>query len=136
MAWDSTKTRQERGYGAEHDRMRKQVLAEEPLCRICLAAGRVSASKIADHILCKAEGGGDERENYQGLCRSCSDAKTAAESARAQGRRAPRRIATVGLDGWPIEAENGGNQGLFGRSEARSRGSREGGGSKVGGRRR
>lgn len=104
MAWDRTKTRQERGYGADHDRMRKRVLAEEPLCRICLAEDRVTASTVADHIVPKAEGGTDERENYQGACKPCHDIKTAEEAARAQGRRAPKRTAVVGLDGWP---ENG-----------------------------
>ena len=100
MGW-SNKTRQERGYGADHDRMRKLVLAEEPLCRECLKRDMVSATTIADHVVPKAEGGTDDRENYQGLCKPCSDAKTAEEAARAQGRRAPRKIARVGLDGWP-----------------------------------
>lgn len=99
--WDRTKTRQERGYGAAHDRMRKRVLEEEPLCRICLAAGRVTATSIADHILSKAKGGGDERGNYQGVCGDCHDIKTAEEAAQAQGHRPPRRIVATGLDGWP-----------------------------------
>jgi len=30
------------------------------------------ASTIADHIRPKAEGGTDERDNYQGLCSACS----------------------------------------------------------------
>ena len=70
--------------------MRRIVLAEEPLCRMCLAADppRFTPSTIADHIKPKAEGGTDDRENYQGACQSCSKAKTARESARA--RRRPR----------------------------------------------
>ena len=63
------------------------MLAEEPLCRVCLAEGRVSASVIVDHIVSLEEGGSDERVNKQGLCKSCSDAKTAEEAAR--GRRNP-----------------------------------------------
>jgi 5-methylcytosine-specific restriction protein A len=102
--WSSTtKSRQERGYGRDHERMRKIVLAEEPLCRICLAMDppRHTPSTIADHIVPKAEGGTDERENYQGACGPCHDAKTHEESARAQGRNPPRQRIEIGTDGWP-----------------------------------
>lgn len=84
--WDKRKTRQQRGYGREHDAMRKRVLIEEPLCRECTKAGRVEATTVADHIKPKAEGGTDDRDNYQGLCRPCSTAKTARESGRARRR--------------------------------------------------
>lgn len=103
MAWAKT-SRQSRGYGAEHERMRRIVLAEEPLCYMCLAEGRVSASTVAEHKLCKAEGGTDDRENYGGACKPCADRKTAEEAARAQGRRAPKRTVAVGLDGWPEDS--------------------------------
>lgn len=85
--WDRRKSRQARGYGRDHELIRAQVLREEPLCRICTAAGRVSATVIADHIVPLAEGGGTGRTNYQGLCRDCHTAKTAAEAARARARR-------------------------------------------------
>lgn len=87
--WDKRKTRQQRGYGREHDAMRKRVLDEEPLCRECSKAGRVEAACIADHIKPKTEGGTDDRENYQGLCYCCHKTKTAAESARARRCRRP-----------------------------------------------
>lgn len=86
-SWTTTrKSRQARGYGRAHELMRAQVLREEPLCRACLAAGRVAATEIADHIIPKAEGGTDDRSNYQGLCKPCHKAKTAQESARARAR--------------------------------------------------
>ncbi|NML88745.1 HNH endonuclease [Sphingobium sp. TB-6] len=93
-AWASTrKSRQERGYGREHERMRAIVLREEPLCRPCQKQGRVTASAIADHIKPLSEGGTGDRDNYQGICKPCHDAKTAEESARARGITArPRRI--------------------------------------------
>lgn len=86
--WDRRKSRHERGYGREHDTMRRVVLAEEPLCRLCRAKEppQFTPATIADHIRPKAEGGTDERENYQGLCDRCSKAKTARESARARRR--------------------------------------------------
>lgn len=87
--WERRKSRHERGYGREHEAMRRIVLAEEPLCRLCLAMEppRYTPSTIADHIVNKAEGGSDDRENYQGACASCSTAKTARESARGRRRR-------------------------------------------------
>lgn len=87
--WDRRASRQQRGYGRAHELMRERVLAEEPLCRACLARDRVTPATVADHILAKAEGGSDERENYQGLCDPCSKAKTAREAAR--GRRRARQ---------------------------------------------
>lgn len=41
---------------------------------------------VADHIRNRAEGGGNDRENYQGLCDRHSKAKTAREAARARRR--------------------------------------------------
>lgn len=99
--WRHKGTRQERGYGRDHELMRKRVLDEEPFCRLCTEAGRTSLATIADHIIPKAEGGTDNRENYQGLCKPCSDAKTAEEAARAQGRAPPRKRVAIGVDGWP-----------------------------------
>lgn len=104
--WSSTtKSRHERGYGRAHVKMRAIVLQEEPLCRMCLAMDppRYTPSRIADHIKPKAEGGTDERDNYQGACEPCHDAKTAEEAARAQGRNAPRKRVEIGADGWPKE---------------------------------
>lgn len=101
-AWASTrKSRHERGYGREHDIMREIVLREEPLCRMCLAQGRVSASTIADHIIPLSEGGTGERNNYQGLDADCHRKKTAEEASRARGVKAPRHRRDIGPDGWP-----------------------------------
>ena len=82
----SRETRQARGYGREHDAMRARVLREEPLCRMCAAEGRVSATAIADHIVPKAEGGTDDRTNYQGACDPCHRRKTAQEAQRGRAR--------------------------------------------------
>ncbi|HEX7852312.1 MAG TPA: HNH endonuclease [Sphingobium sp.] len=84
------KSRQQRGYGREHERMRDRVLAEEPYCRECLRLGisPPALTTVADHIRNQAEGGGADRSNYQGLCTPHSMTKTARESAR--GRRRAR----------------------------------------------
>jgi 5-methylcytosine-specific restriction protein A len=87
--WDRRKSRQERGYGREHDAMRRIVLDEEPLCRVCLGKhpAQYTPSTIADHIRPKAEGGTDDRDNYQGICDPCHRDKTARESGRSRRNR-------------------------------------------------
>ncbi len=91
--WVRKQTTTERGYGWRHQQMRKRVLAEEPLCRACLAMEpkRYTPATIADHIKPLAEGGTDDRGNYQGLCGPCHDEKTQREAARARGAKRPRR---------------------------------------------
>lgn len=71
--------RRKRGRAGQRDR--RQVLAEEPLCRICLAAGREAPSEEVDHITPLALGGSDRRSNKQGLCKPCHRDKTRAEDA-------------------------------------------------------
>lgn len=58
--------------------------SEEPLCRVCLAEGRVSATAEVDHIVPLSEGGSGRRDNLQGLCGDCHDAKSKAERAAAR----------------------------------------------------
>lgn len=91
--WATSKgrTRQQRGYGRQHDEMRKLVLIEEPYCRECIRTGAVPPARtvIADHIKPLSEGGSADRDNYQGLCARHSAAKTARESARARRRLGP-----------------------------------------------
>ena len=67
-----------RGYDARWRRLRERILSEEPLCRIC---GRAEAKHV-DHIVPKARGGTDDRDNLQPLCHSCHSRKTAEEDGR------------------------------------------------------
>jgi 5-methylcytosine-specific restriction enzyme A len=75
--------RRKRGRAGQRDRA--QVLAEEPLCKPCLEAGRVTASEQVDHISDDVPDDlWDERENKQGICKDCHKAKTAREAAAAR----------------------------------------------------
>lgn len=74
--------------GRAGQRARAQVLAEEPLCRECLKAGRERPSEEVDHIKPLAEGGAETRSNRQGLCKFCHEAKSAAERTAARDRSA------------------------------------------------
>lgn len=74
---------------------RRQVIAEQK--GMCACCGRVLVDGWAlDHIVPHSKGGSDDRENLQGLCNPCHDAKT----AKDRGYRTRRRI---GVDGYPIE---------------------------------
>ena len=96
------KTRQQRGYGRDHEKMREHLLQTVILCEECTRQGKVRVGTHADHRISKAKGGTDDRSNYQLLCASCH----ALKSIHDQGKnpRLRKRHAT-GLDGWPIEEE-------------------------------
>lgn len=81
MAWAKT-SRHQRGYGADHDRMRARLMQEVKLCEECRRQGIVTPGTIADHIVPKARGGGNERSNYQLLCKPCHGAKAASERGK------------------------------------------------------
>lgn len=66
---------------------RRRILAEEPLCRICLANNLVTAATEVDHIdEDLPDPLWDGRENKQGLCRPCNLAKM---HARQRADREP-----------------------------------------------
>jgi 5-methylcytosine-specific restriction endonuclease McrA len=48
---DRRGTSAQRGYDARHRRWREVVLARDPLCVACLAAGRTRAATVADHVV-------------------------------------------------------------------------------------
>lgn len=85
-SWQHDKTAEQRGYGSVHRRLRKVVLAEEPLCRECERGGFVTATTTVDHIVPLSRGGRTERSNMQGLCTPCHRAKTAGEAAEGAAR--------------------------------------------------
>ena len=57
-------------------KLRKQVLAEEPLCRHCAAQGLVVLATEVDHMNGAAD---NSREALQALCKPCHSIKTMAE---------------------------------------------------------
>ena len=87
-AWASKANRQidPRLRGRANQRARAELFAREPLCRACKAEGRVTLATIRDHVIPLGEGGREREDNVQPLCQTCSDQKTAAESARGVRR--------------------------------------------------
>lgn len=81
---ESRGTSAARGYGYTWQRIRLAHLKREPLCRPCLAAGRVNGGAPSlplhvDHIVPLADGGTNLQENLQTLCHEHHNQKTAAE---------------------------------------------------------
>lgn len=69
-----------RGYGAKWQKLSRAYLDAHTECRICKAAGLVVVSEVVDHIVPHR---GDmglfwQRMNWQPLCKTCHDRKTAA----------------------------------------------------------
>lgn len=58
-------------------KLRDLVRAEEPVCRACKAKGFVEPTHAVDHVVDRKERPdlAYERENLQGLCRQCHNAK-------------------------------------------------------------
>lgn len=86
-------SRHDRGYGSDWDKRRARILdRDHGLCQACFKIGKITPvgdrpySAWCDHIIPKAEGGTDDDENLQTLCRSCHKSKTDAEKARGVAR--------------------------------------------------
>ncbi len=83
-----TTSRHARGYGWAWEQAVKRIRARDcDLCQQCVREGgdHVGTYSAVDHIVPKAEGGGDDDLNLEVICKEHHDAKTAAESRRARG---------------------------------------------------
>jgi 5-methylcytosine-specific restriction protein A len=89
-------SRQQRGYGPEHQRWRAAVLARDPWCVACLARGVYTESTVADHIVALRRGGGFDLENGQGLCSRCHGVKSVRQDGGLGRPREDQTWATVG----------------------------------------
>ena len=67
VAWKDS-SRSHANTSAADQRLRNQVLIEEPFCRDCGAV-----SKVAGHIVPHAYGGAYKRENLKGQCVACNN---------------------------------------------------------------
>ena len=85
----------ERTRGRKWMRLREMVLIEEPMCMLC---GQRPSTQV-DHKIPICKGGTDERDNLQGTCFECHEAKTRDDLGI---KHVPRKI---GLDGYPREQE-------------------------------
>lgn len=84
--------------------IRQQVLAEQPLCPVCEAQGRIEPAVDVDHI--DNDSHNNSRENLRGLCKSHHSEKTATEA-----RGGTWRMKGVDANGWPLDPNHSWNEG-------------------------
>lgn len=69
-----------RGYGGRWRWLRKHVLERDLyLCCECKKRGRLTSATEVDHVVPKYQGGTDDSDNLQSLCKECHKTKTARE---------------------------------------------------------
>lgn len=87
-------SRQDRGYGAEWDRKRKEILQRDAgICQVGMEEGHVHEGTEVDHKINKAEwkrrfgtlAGVDHPSNLRCICTVHHRAKTQAEASRGRG---------------------------------------------------
>lgn len=86
-----------------HGRRTLQLKAE-PLCRMCIAQGKVTAASVADHV--KPHKGDADKfwcGELQSLCADHHDASKQAEEHRGFSN-------ATGSDGWPIDPKHPANR--------------------------
>jgi shikimate kinase len=71
----------ERVRGRKLQERRSLYFKMYPLCAACQRLGRVTVADELDHIKPLHTGGSDDPDNWQGLCKPCHSAKSAAESS-------------------------------------------------------
>src|SRR5438552_15817270 len=62
----------QRGLGAEHQRLAKQVLNEETACWICGGRGTADDPLEVDHVVPRSKGGKTVRSNLRAAHASCN----------------------------------------------------------------
>ena len=82
-------TRQQQGYGAAWQLIRRTILIRDPICRDL--SGCVRASTDVDHITPRRAGGSDAPPNLQGLCHRHHSVKSFTEDGGDIGAYWPRR---------------------------------------------
>lgn len=71
-----------RRYGSAWQRIRKQYVAEHPLCEECRKAGRLTPVQEVHHIRPLSAGGTHDPDNLMALCKPCHSRITALEGGR------------------------------------------------------
>lgn len=84
--WAKKPTATKRITGRRLQAMRAGLFSRNPLCVECERLGRVTLATQRDHITPLAEGGSDDESNVQGLCYTCHENKSLAESLRGRQR--------------------------------------------------
>ena len=105
---NSRGTAAQRGYDGRWAKARAAFLSDNSLCIHCSKTGRVTAATVVDHIIPHK---GDmelfwNRDNWQSLCKTCHDVKTATEDGGfgSVGKGKPSKAC--GVDGIPSDSQH------------------------------
>jgi 5-methylcytosine-specific restriction endonuclease McrA len=71
-----------RGYGATWQRVRLSVLQDEPLCRFCKDAGKITPAQEVDHI--DGNSRNNDRSNLRPLCKPCHTRRTVRDQGQGK----------------------------------------------------
>ena len=69
-------------YDSKWRKIRNKRIKADPLCAHCLAEGFITPGQEVDHIVARRDGGRDEYENTQTLCKKHHRLKTDEENRR------------------------------------------------------
>lgn len=100
-------TAAQRGYDAAWRKVRLAVLRDEPLCRMCKEAGRITPAVDVDHIIAIADRP-DLRldpSNLRPLCKSCHSSRTARDQGFNRGKRSKGQRG-CDAHGMPLDPEH------------------------------
>ena len=75
-------TTSQQGYGSMWQKIRKIHLLNHPLCVNCKTHGIVKPAKEVHHIVELKQGGTNENDNLQSLCKSCHSKRTRMSKSR------------------------------------------------------
>lgn len=90
-------------------RLRARQLREEPFCRMCAAAGRVTIATVCDHV---DPHKGDPDKFWNGPFQSlCDEAPWRCHSSRKQSIEAIGYDNSIGIDGLPTDPAHPFNRG-------------------------
>ncbi len=83
--YEGRPNRHQRGYGRDWERKREQALQRDGrICQTHKRAGMYRMGTHVDHIVPKEQGGSDDLDNLQTLCKACHEHKTATERSNGQ----------------------------------------------------
>ena len=78
---------------------RERIMARDcGMCQPCKRKGQISIGTEVDHITAISNGGSNDDENLEVICRQCHNAKTDEDLGY-------RHKPTIGVDGWPTEQD-------------------------------